>query len=81
MIGVGEDNNNCITDDIWDDENAGVYKMLSLKVEGRESMEGWQIKKLRKGECREGKDWNSLPLHIHITLSKIREFFINNFPQ
>ena len=33
--------------------------------EGREWIEGWQIKKWRKWEYREGKGWSSLPLHIH----------------
>ena len=48
--------------------------------EGRESMEGLQIKKWRIGEYKEGKGWSSLPLHILKMLSKIREFFVNSFP-
>ena len=40
-----------------------------------------KIGKKREGKGRGKKDWSSLPLHNYITLSKIREFFTNNFPQ
>jgi len=43
-----------------EDKERGIYKREGA---GRESMEGWQIKKLRKGEYRKGKGWSSVPLH------------------
>ena len=43
-----------------------VWGRVVREGEGRESMKGWQIKKGRKWEYREGKGWSSLPRHFSL---------------
>ena len=45
------------------EKGRGKERREGARREGNgESKEGWTIKKRRKGECREGKDWSSYPL-------------------